>query len=66
MLLYSPYQTLGKKVIWTGSDDGLVHITKNDGAKWENISYQHTVLPDFSLISMIHTSDHKRKSIFNS
>ena len=52
--------TLEKGVIWTGSDDGLVHITKNDGAKWENISLPTTLLPDFSLISMIHTSEHEK------
>ncbi|MFV8331780.1 glycosyl hydrolase [Flavobacterium sp. GSP14] len=51
---------LEKGVIWTGSDDGLVHITKNDGAKWENISLPTTLLPDFSLISMIHTSEHEK------
>jgi hypothetical protein len=38
----------------------MVHITKNNGAKWENISLPTTVLPDFSLISMIHTSDHQK------
>jgi hypothetical protein len=60
MLLYSPYQNHRlKRVIWTGSDDGLVHITKN-GANWENISLPTTVLPDFSLISMIHTSEHQK------
>ncbi|RTZ02156.1 glycosyl hydrolase [Flavobacterium sp. RSP49] len=51
---------LEKGVIWTGSDDGLVHITKNNGANWENISLPTTVLPDFSLISMIHTSEHEK------
>lgn len=51
---------LEKGVIWTGSDDGLVYITKNNGANWENISLPTTVLPDFSLISMIHTSDHQK------
>jgi hypothetical protein len=53
--------TARKGVIWTGSDDGLVHITKNDGAKWENISLPTTLLPDFSLISMIHTSEHEKE-----
>jgi hypothetical protein len=34
MLLYSPYcETFGKGVIWTGSDDGLVHITKKQWSK---------------------------------
>jgi photosystem II stability/assembly factor-like uncharacterized protein len=51
---------LEKGIIWTGSDDGLVHITKNNGGKWENISLPTSLLPDFSLISMIHTSEHEK------
>ncbi|MDN5204669.1 glycosyl hydrolase [Fulvivirgaceae bacterium BMA10] len=27
-----------KRVIWVGSDDGLVHITKNGGDNWENVT----------------------------
>lgn len=51
---------LEEGVIWTGSDDGLIHITKDNGAKWDNISLPTTLLPDFSLISMIHTSEHEK------
>ncbi|MCX6156942.1 MAG: glycosyl hydrolase [Ignavibacteriae bacterium] len=29
---------LTKGLIYTGSDDGLVYVTKDDGEKWENIS----------------------------
>jgi hypothetical protein len=56
--------TARKGVIWTGSDDGLVHITKTMGQMGEYHYQQHYT--DFSLISMIHTSEQKRKSIFNS
>jgi photosystem II stability/assembly factor-like uncharacterized protein len=45
-------------VLWTGSDDGLVHISKNNGKNWENVSLPVSILPEFSLISIIHTSDH--------
>lgn len=51
---------LEQGVLWTGSDDGLVHISKNNGKDWENISLPKSQLPDFSLISMIHTSDHAK------
>lgn len=27
-----------KGVFWTGSDDGLVHITKNNGSTWQNVT----------------------------
>jgi len=29
---------LAEGLVYTGSDDGLVYVTKNDGEKWENIS----------------------------
>lgn len=31
----SPHE---KGVIWTGSDDGLVHITRDGGANWQNVT----------------------------
>ena len=34
-MLESPHE---KGVLWTGSDDGLVHLTKNGGETWENVT----------------------------
>ncbi|ALM08342.1 glycosyl hydrolase [Sediminicola sp. YIK13] len=34
-MIESPHE---KGVFWTGSDDGLVHITKNGGQSWENVT----------------------------
>jgi len=51
---------LEQGVIWTGSDDGLVHISKNNGKNWDNVSIPTSILPEFSLISIIHTSDHTK------
>lgn len=34
-IVESPYE---KGIIWTGSDDGLVHITKDDGENWVNVT----------------------------
>lgn len=34
-LIESPHE---KGVFWTGSDDGLVHITRNDGKSWSNVT----------------------------
>lgn len=42
------------QILWVGSDDGLVHITKDSGQNWENITPQQ--MPKWSLISMIETS----------
>jgi photosystem II stability/assembly factor-like uncharacterized protein len=31
----SPFE---KDLLWTGSDDGLIHVSKNGGANWENVT----------------------------
>ncbi|MDH5474727.1 MAG: glycosyl hydrolase [Cyclobacteriaceae bacterium] len=34
-IIESPHE---KGVLWTGSDDGMVHITKNGGESWDNVT----------------------------
>ncbi|WP_297793738.1 glycosyl hydrolase [uncultured Eudoraea sp.] len=34
-IIESPHE---KDVLWTGSDDGYVHITRNGGTSWENVT----------------------------
>ena len=41
-------------VIWTGSDDGLVHVTRNGGATWTNVTPPD--MPDFGRVSQIDAS----------
>ena len=38
-------------VMWAGSDDGLIHITKDGGANWEKILYvdEHTGATDLDV-----------------
>jgi photosystem II stability/assembly factor-like uncharacterized protein len=43
--------------IWVGSDDGLVHVTRDAGKNWANIT--PTDLPEFSRISLVEASPHK-------
>jgi photosystem II stability/assembly factor-like uncharacterized protein len=49
---------LEKGVIWTGSNDGLVHITRNDGQSWENVTANIPDLPTWGTISNIEPSRH--------
>ncbi len=44
-------------LIWTGSDDGLVHITHDGGASWQNITPPG--MPEWGLCSMIEASPHE-------
>jgi photosystem II stability/assembly factor-like uncharacterized protein len=57
-LAESPVQ---KGVIWTGSDDGLVHVTRDGAAekpKWENVTKNIPGLPEWIQINSIEASPH--------
>jgi photosystem II stability/assembly factor-like uncharacterized protein len=41
-------------VIWTGSDDGLVHVTRDGGGTWTNVTPPD--MPDFGRVSQIDAS----------
>ena len=43
-------------VIWAGSNDGLVHVTRDDGAHWENVTANISGLPPYGTISNIEPS----------
>ncbi len=43
--------------IWVGSDDGYVHVTRNHGQSWTNVTPKD--LPEFSRISLIEVSPHR-------
>ena len=43
-------------VLWAGSDDGLVHISRDNGANWTNVNPPE--MPDWALISIIEASPH--------
>jgi photosystem II stability/assembly factor-like uncharacterized protein len=45
-----------KGVIWAGSDDGLVHVTRNGGANWEKVSDNIKGLPEWIQINSIEAS----------
>ena len=43
-------------VLWSGSDDGLIHVSKDGGATWNNVTPKD--LPEWSTISIIDPSPH--------
>ncbi len=47
---------LQKGVIWTGSDDGLVHVTRDGGKNWANVTPKG--MPDWIQINSIEASPH--------
>jgi photosystem II stability/assembly factor-like uncharacterized protein len=47
---------LDPRVLWSGSDDGLVHVSRDAGSTWQNVT--PAGLPEWSLISIIDASPH--------
>src|ERR1035438_6959163 len=47
---------VGKGVIWTGSDDGLVQVTRDGGKKWDNVTPPG--MPEWIRINSIDASPH--------
>jgi photosystem II stability/assembly factor-like uncharacterized protein len=45
-----------KGVLWAGSDDGLVHLSRDGGATWSNVTPKG--LPEWSMVSQIDPSSH--------
>ena len=48
--------------IWAGSDDGKVHITRDGGKNWQDITPKE--LPKFSRVSIIDESRHRPGTLF--
>ena len=46
-----------KGVIWAGSDDGLVHVTRDGGKQWENVTPKN--MPEWIQINSLDASSHK-------
>jgi photosystem II stability/assembly factor-like uncharacterized protein len=53
---------LEKDVIWAGSDDGLVHITRDDGRTWANVTPK--IFPKYLKITTIEDSPSRPGTAF--
>jgi len=45
-----------KGLLWAGTDDGLIHVTRDDGKSWDNVTPKD--LPAWSMVSLIEASPH--------
>lgn len=50
------------RVIWCGSDDGLVHITRSGGASWTNVTPAQ--MPEWGLCSILEASPHEEGTAY--
>ena len=56
--LYSIAESPVKEgIVWTGSNDGLVQVTRDDGQHWENVTANIPGLPKWSTIRCIDPSN---------
>ena len=53
---------LEKGIFWAGSDDGLVHLSKNDGQSWQNIT--PTSISENTQISIIEPSHFNKQKAY--
>jgi photosystem II stability/assembly factor-like uncharacterized protein len=47
---------VAKGLIWTGADDGLIHLTRDGGKNWADVTPKE--MPEWSRISLIEASPH--------
>ncbi|HEY6549320.1 MAG TPA: glycosyl hydrolase, partial [Vicinamibacteria bacterium] len=45
-------------VLWAGSDDGRVHVSKDAGASWTNVTAGMPGFPEWGTVSLIEASPH--------
>jgi photosystem II stability/assembly factor-like uncharacterized protein len=50
--------SITKGLIWVGSDDGLVNLTRDGGKTWTNVTPPKDILPEWSQINAIEPSPH--------
>lgn len=60
-LAESPKQ---KGLLWVGTDDGLVHVSKDGGQTWANVTANIPELPDWGTVCAIEASPHDPGTAF--
>ncbi|HUZ02581.1 MAG TPA: glycosyl hydrolase, partial [Thermomicrobiaceae bacterium] len=49
-------------VLWAGSDDGLIHLSRDNGGSWQEVTPKD--LPGWALISIIEPSPHDAATVY--
>ncbi len=49
-------------LLWAGTDDGLIHVTHDDGATWQNVTPKD--MPAWSMVSLIEASPHEAATAY--
>lgn len=51
-----------KGEIWASTDDGLVHVTRDDGASWQNVTPPD--MPELAYVSCVEISAHNPDTVY--
>jgi hypothetical protein len=51
-----------KGLLWAGSDDGLIHITRNSGGSWQDVT--PAAMPEWGTVSIIEPSPHSAATAY--
>ncbi|WP_198027447.1 hypothetical protein, partial [Mesorhizobium sp. LSHC440B00] len=51
-----------KGEIWVSTDDGLVHVTRNEGAQWSNVTPK--AMPELAYIGCLEISSHDADTVY--
>jgi len=57
-LVESPHR---RGEIWAGTDDGLVHVSRDDGASWQNVN---PGLPEWAYVGSVEISAHDADTVY--
>lgn len=55
----SPVQ---KDLIWVGTDDGLIHLTRDGGANWQNVTPKQ--MPEWATVNMVEPDPRKPGTMY--
>ncbi|WP_343486430.1 glycosyl hydrolase [Allomuricauda sp. d1] len=55
---------LEEGVIWVGSDDGLIHVSRDNGQNWENITPPEGMSPKLNMVNCIDPSPFQKGAAY--
>jgi photosystem II stability/assembly factor-like uncharacterized protein len=60
-LMESPVQA---GTIWVGSDDGMVHLSRDGGKNWSNVTPPKSIMPEWIQINSLDASPHDPGTVY--
>ncbi|WP_340114141.1 WD40/YVTN/BNR-like repeat-containing protein [Maribellus mangrovi] len=51
-------------IIWAGSDDGLIHVTRDGGENWENVTPPSSIMHEWTMINSIEAHPFEKGGLY--